>query len=228
MQAVVIAPDPEEREILTFVLRHAGMAVAASGDHNRLLAKWEDHPGDILLLAMGENEDIEALTRDVRAITQVPLLVIGDALPERAIIKALHSGADVIYTRPVSPQMVAAQVTSMLRRANSVPAFVLPSLNLGVINLEPGSRTVSVEGLEPKRLTHLEFRLLYALMNNRGQVLPTDVIVEKVWGYSGDGNRDLVRGLISRLRHKIEPNPESPVFLETLSGVGYRFKIDEL
>jgi DNA-binding response OmpR family regulator len=228
MQAVVIATDPDERDILTFVLRHAGMAVAASGEPKRLLSKWEDHPADIILVALGEAVSPLDITREVRAVTQVPLCILSDILPERILTQALHAGADVILTRPASPQMVAAQLTSMLRRANAVPAFVLPSFNLGTINLDPSTRTVTVEGMEPKRLTQLEFRLLYVLMTNRGQVLPMDIIVEKVWGYSGEGNRDLVRGLISRLRHKIERNPDVPVFLETVSGVGYRFKIDEV
>lgn len=228
MQAVVIAPDADERDILTFVLRHSGMAVAASGDHKRLLSRWEDHPADVILVALGEGGNVLQTAKEVREVTQVPLLILCEHQPESLMIQVLQAGADVVLTRPASPQMIAAQLARMLRRANSVPAFVLPSLNLGAIELDPSIRTVTVEGMGPKRLTQLEFRLLYVLMTNRGQVLPPDVIVEKVWGYSGEGNRDLVRGLISRLRHKIEPNPEVPIYLETLSGVGYRFKIDEL
>ena len=108
-----------------------------------------------------------------------------------------------------------------------VPAYVLPTLDLGSIRLDPSTRSVSVQGREPQRLTQLEFRLLYALMMNRGQVLPTELIVEKVWGYTDEGNRELVRGLVSRLRHKIEPDPEHPVFLETHPGIGYRFVVEE-
>jgi DNA-binding response OmpR family regulator len=228
MQAVVIAPDADERDILIYVLRHAGLAVAASGDHTRLMSKWEEHPADVILVAMAEGGDLVETTREIREVTQAVLLLISDVLPERVIVRALQTGADVVLVRPTSPQIIAAQVTSLMRRANAIPAFVLPSLDLGVLVLDPSSRTVKMEGMEPRRLTQLEFRLLYSLMNNRGQVLPTDVIVEKVWGYSGEGNRDLVRGLISRLRQKIEPEPDSPKFLETVSGVGYRFTIDEL
>jgi DNA-binding response OmpR family regulator len=228
LQAVVIAPDADERDVLTYILRHAGLAVAASGDHKRLLGKWEEHPADVLLIALGEQENLVQTTKDVRAITQVPLVFLSDVLSERMIIAALHEGADLILVRPVSPQMIAAQLSSVLRRANAIPAFVLPSLDLGRIVLDPASRMVTVEGRDPRRLTQLEFRLLYTLMNHRGQVLPIDVIVERVWGYTGEGNRDLVRGLISRLRHKIEPTPEAPIFLETLPGVGYRFVVDEV
>jgi DNA-binding response OmpR family regulator len=228
MQAIVIAPDPEERDVLTFVLRKAGLAVAASGDYVRVLKKWGDHPADLILLALKTGEDLNEVTRTVRAATQAPLFIVSEAVPESEIAQALRDGADVVVTRPASPLLVAAQAIALLRRANAVPAFVLPNLDLGPINLDPSTRTVQVGESRPQRLTQLEFRLLYFLMTNRGQVLPAEVIVERVWGYTGEGNRDLVRGLVSRLRHKIEPNPDQPQFLETLSGVGYRFVIDEI
>ena len=110
-----------------------------------------------------------------------------------------------------------------MRRSASIPSFVLPTLALDQITLDPSIRSVSVAGGEARRLTQLEFRLLYTLMTNRGQVVPLDVIVERVWGYTGEGNQDLVRGLISRLRRKIEPDPNSSHFIETIPGVGYRF-----
>ena len=70
-------------------------------------------------------------------------------------------------------------------------------------------------------MTHLEFRLLYTLMMHRGQTLPTAALVERVWGYEGEGSPELVRGLISRLRAKIEHNPKSPRLVLTVPGVGY-------
>jgi DNA-binding response OmpR family regulator len=96
-------------------------------------------------------------------------------------------------------------------------------LDLVDIALNPATRTVVVAGQEPQRLTQLEFRLLYVLMTNREQVVPTEIIIERVWGYSGEGSRDLVRGLVSRLRRKVEPNPENPKFIQTIPGTGYCF-----
>jgi DNA-binding response OmpR family regulator len=228
MQAIVIAPDPDERDLLVYTLRKVGLAVAASSDHRRVLSNWADHAADVLLIALAADSDPLRVIAEVRATTQVPLVLVAEALSESATCQILTSGADVILSRPASPLLIAAQCTAVLRRSNAIPAFVLPSLDLGRIALDPSTRQVEVEGKAPQRLTQLEFRLLYVLMTNRGQVLPSEVIVERVWGYSGEGNRDLVRGLVSRLRHKIEPDPENPVFLETLSGVGYRFNSDEI
>lgn len=228
MQAMVIAPNADERDVLTYVLRKAGLAVAASSDYMRVLSNWGDHPADLILLALEPDQDPYEVTKAVRQETQSPLLIITENVAEEVVATALREGADVIFTRPVSTQLIAAQASAVLRRTNAIPAFVLPTLDLGSINLDPATRTVQLAGERPQRLTQLEFRLLYSLMTHRGQVLPTEVIVERVWGYTGEGNRDLVRGLVSRLRHKIEPDPEKPRFLETLQGVGYRFVVDEV
>jgi DNA-binding response OmpR family regulator len=115
-----------------------------------------------------------------------------------------------------------------MRRVQTVPTFVLPRLNVEEVKLEPDTRTVTVLGQEPSRLTQLEFRLLYVLMINREQVVPVDVIVERVWGYTGQGSRELVRGLVSRLRRKIEPDANAPLFIENVPGIGYRFTLEHV
>jgi DNA-binding response OmpR family regulator len=120
-----------------------------------------------------------------------------------------------------------AQTEALLRRAGGVPLFSLPNLNLAGLTLDPATRTVEVADHPSRRLTHLEFRLLYTLMTHRGHVLPTETIVERVWGYSGEGSRELVRGLISRLRAKVEPDPRRPQYILTVPGVGYSFNQEE-
>ena len=114
----------------------------------------------------------------------------------------------------------------LLKRAGTIPATVLSTINVRDLSLDPETRRVIQNGSEPKQLTPLEFRLLYLLMSNRGHVIPIDTIVERVWGYSGAGNRELVRGLIRRLRIKIEPDPKRHHYIENLPGVGYRFPAD--
>jgi DNA-binding response OmpR family regulator len=69
----------------------------------------------------------------------------------------------------------------------------------------------------------LEFRLLYNLMIHRGQILTPELIVERVWGYSGQGDRELVVGLVHRLRAKVEPEPRNPRYILTEPGIGYSF-----
>jgi DNA-binding response OmpR family regulator len=227
MQAIVVAVDHDERELLTFTLRHAGVAVSASSELQRVLENWLEHPSDLLLVAMDNPSSLVEDVTAIRSVTAVPLIMLVDAPTEERMTAALQGGADLVLVRPVAPRLLAAYVQVQLRRLGTVPAFLLPSLDLAEVVLDPATRTIEVSGQEPRRLTQLEFRLLYVLMTNRGQVIPTDQIVERVWGYSGDGDRELVRGLISRLRRKMEPNPDKPRYIETVPGIGYRFSLEE-
>ena len=228
MRAIVIASDQDEREVFTLILRRSGMAVVASSDPRRTLTNWTNHPADLMIIAPAEEQAPAKIIEEVRAVTQVPLLMIIDLLTEKTLCALLKSGADIVLGRPVSPQVLTAHVQVLMRRSTAVPSFVLPILALDEITLDPSTRMVTVPGQEPQRLTQLEFRLMYTLMTNRCQVVPTDVIIERVWGYTGEGNRDLVRGLISRLRRKIEPASKQIKFLETIPGVGYRFTADDI
>jgi DNA-binding response OmpR family regulator len=228
MQAIVVADDQDEKGILTYILRTEGLAVASSSDPQRVLKNWTEHPADLMVIALAEAEEPVRIVEAVRGITQIPLLMMVDSPSEKLLCSLLREGVDVVLSRPVSPKVLAAQVGALIRRSASVPSFVLPELTLDEISLDPSTRTVTVPGEEPRRLTQLEFRLLYTLMTNRGQVIPLDVLVERVWGYTGEGNQDLVRGLISRLRRKIEVGSEESRFIETIPGVGYRFTVDTI
>jgi DNA-binding response OmpR family regulator len=226
MQAILVASEQDERDVLAFVLRHAGLAVASSTGLPGVLATWLDRPADMIVAAFGDGRALSKDVSAIRAVTDVPLLVIVDPLGEDRMCDLIRAGADLVLPRPVSPMILGAYAQALLRRSGAAPAFSLPTLTLKDIGLDPATRTVIVEGGEPRRLTQLEFRLLYLLMTNRGQVLPADTIVERVWGYSGEGDRDLVRGLISRLRRKIEADVEKPRFIQTVPGIGYLFAGD--
>ncbi len=224
MHAIIVGQDMDEKELLSFALRRAGWSVAAAADLERVLAGWSDHPADLLLLMVSAEEaDVESLVKAVRQTAQCGLLMVVDGASEAARVRALNEGADLVLGRPVSAALLTAQASALGRRTQSVPSFVLPSLDLETISLDPSLRTVSMADGEPQRLTRLEFQLLYVLMTNRGHVVPAEVLVERVWGYSGEGDRELVRGLVSRVRHKLQPDGRRHEFIETIPGVGYRF-----
>jgi len=222
MYALLVAEDPDEAAVLLLVLQRAGLAVATAKDLNRAIESWSERPADLIVLALSGLTPLEQVSQ-VRGETPAALVVVIGSTDEELHFEMLEAGADLVVARPFSARLLIAQVRSLLRRAGSVPLFSLPALSLAGLTLDPASREVKVSGRPSRRLTHLEFRLLYTLMINRGQVLPTDVIVERVWGYSGRGDRELVRGLISRLRVKVEPDPHKPSYILTVPGVGYSF-----
>lgn len=226
MQAILVTRDGDEREILNLILRHTGLAVATTQELERVAVNWLERPADIIVVSVEDGFELAPSIEAVRAVTEVPLLIVAEPLEERQLCHLLEAGADLVLSRPVAPRVLAQYTRTLLRRAGGVPTFVLPQLDLDEIQLDPATRTVTVDGQEPQRLTQLEFRMLYVLMTNRDHVVPAEIIVERVWGYTGEGNRDLLRGLISRVRRKVEPNPDSPRFIQTIPGTGYRFSLD--
>jgi DNA-binding response OmpR family regulator len=227
MQAILITADGDERDILTFVLRHAGLAVSTSVDVAQVTATWLERPADLIVVGAEPGKNVLKDVAALRTATEVPLIVLLDGMTESMHVALVRAGVDLVLPRPGSPLLLAAYAQSLLRRAGAAAAFAVPTLELDELALDPTTRTVRLADAVPRRLTQLEFRLLYLLMTNRGQVLPTDVIVERVWGYSGEGDRDLVRGLISRLRKKIEADPDHPVHIQTVPGIGYIFSPDQ-
>lgn len=228
MQVILVAANLDERDMLSYILKHAGLAVASSSSLARVAAKWLERPSDLVVVAGHSAVELLPGLRELRQITQVPCLFVVESPSEEQLCALLHDGADMVLTRPVAPRVLAEYVRALLRRTQTVPTSVLPRLNVTEIQLDVDTRTVSVLNQPPRRLTQLEFRLLYILMVNREQVVPVDTIVERVWGYTGQGSRDLVRGLISRLRRKIEPDSGAPRFIENVPSVGYRFTLGSL
>jgi len=222
MYALLVAENADETAVLSLALQRAGLAVSASKDLERAMQRWSEHPADLVLLAL-PGVDFQDQVHRVRAEIVVPLILIVSLTDEALQYELLEEGADLVLSRPFSARLLIAQVRALLRRAGSVPLFSLPNLSLAGLTLDPATRTVEVGDRPPQRLTHLEFRLLYTLMLHRGQVLSTETIVDRVWGYSGRGDRSLVRGLISRLRAKVEADPRHPAYILTVPGVGYSF-----
>lgn len=187
------------------------------------MQSWSERPADLILVALPEPPPQDQVSR-VRGETQVPLMIVISSTDEGLHYALLQAGADLVVVRPFSARLLIAQVRALLRRSGGVPLLSLPTLTVAGLTLDPATRTVKISGRPIQRLTHLEFRLLYTLMIHRGQVLPTENIVERVWGYSSQGDRDLVRGLVSRLRAKLEADPRNPYYILTVPGVGYSFR----
>jgi DNA-binding response OmpR family regulator len=225
MYAMLLAENADERAVLSLVLQRAGLAVTTAHDLERAMKTWLERPADLVVLALGD--DPLAEVRRTRTETPVPLVVVVNPIREGYHYSLLEAGTDLVICRPFSARLLIAKVQALMRRAGTVPLFSLPSLSQAGLTLDAANRTAEVRGHRSRRLTHLEFRLLYTLMTHRGQILPAEVIVERVWGYSGRGDKELVRGLVSRLRSKVEPEPRSPRYIRTVPGVGYCFDPDE-
>jgi DNA-binding response OmpR family regulator len=225
MYALLIAKDTDDIAIFSMILQRAGLAVTIAKDLDRAMQNWTQRPADIILLSLTDLSPQEQVQR-VRNETMVPLVLSVNGLDEFTHCEILKRGADLVISSSFSAKLLIVQIGVLLRRAGTIPTFSLPTLNVAGLTLDPATRTVVVADSPTQRLTHLEFRLLYTLMMHRSQIIPTETLVDRVWGYTGQGDRDLVRGLVSRLRGKVEVDARNPQYIITVPGVGYSFKED--
>lgn len=227
MHAAVISQEPTTRDYLAFSLRQGGFSVTQKVSVKDLTPALEEN---VLALVVLNSEDPQETLSDLQLLrkkSEAPAIVLGENFPEKTTCTLLQAGADLVLKSPCSPRLLIAYCQVLLRRSRARNTGPLAVLDLGSIRLNSATYSVQVRDQPPRHLTPLEFRLMHLLMTSRGAAIPADVIVERVWGYSERGNRELVRGLVSRLRAKVERDPASPAFIHTIPGVGYLFEIEQ-
>lgn len=221
--AALICDDADESAYLGLSVQRAGLPVRSFRDVAGALSAWQTDPGGLVVLAI-RTEHPWTHTAQLRAETSAPIVVVVGRADEDDLVRIYAAGADLVATRPWSPRVLTMQIRALIQRDRGGVQPGVPDLIAGGLRLDVARREVVVDQGEPRRLTQLEFRLLYLLMLHQGQTLPTPTIVERVWGYAGEGSAELVRGLIRRLRRKLGEDVRAPRFVLTVPGVGYRLE----
>jgi DNA-binding response OmpR family regulator len=223
MRVTIVSEDNELSDFLSYVARRAGYEVRYRSLPQPASSEEPAASTDLLILHLKRGMGEVKLLEVSRSQFPGPILAVLPKMDEDGRAAMLDAGADALLELPVGPRLCRAAMQALLRRTRTLPTSTLPLLDFGLIRLNPGTRSVTTDGHETVRLTELEFRLLQLLMTHPGQVMPSEVIVDRVWGYGESGGKELVRGVISRLRAKIEPDPSAPRFVHTIPTVGYFF-----
>lgn len=224
MKVLLYGDNRDQLDFDTFVLRQAGLQPLATSSADKLLAMCAEEAPDLIILETTSREtDLLPLVGRLRTDSDTALMLISPQGEEEHILAALDLGVDDYLPRPHSPQMLVARIRALIRRAQPVPLSALGPVSVQDLVLDPEQHVVTTADGSAVRLTNMEFRLLFLLMRNPDRVIPTETIVERVWGYGGAGEATLVKNLVSRLRHKIEPDPAHPRYVKTVPGVGYSF-----
>jgi len=231
MQKTVLVVDDEAHivELVKFNLEKENYQVAVARDGLEAYNKAkQDKPDlivlDVMLPEMDGFEVCRMIQKDSH-ISDVPIIMLTARSEEIDKVLGLEIGADDYITKPFSPRELLARVKARLRRATAKQ----PVSNVdGVVSvngmvIDSDRFEVMMEGIKLD-LTPKEFELLKILVRGKGKVLSRDFLLENIWGYEYLGDSRTVDVHIRHLRQKIERDPANPEYIETVRGIGYRFK----
>ncbi len=223
---LVIEDEAVIRRFVKAALEEDGHRVYEADSVARGLIEAGTRKPDLVVLDLGlPDGDGVALLLDLRSWSSVPVIVLSARVDEGDKIAALDAGADDYLTKPFGTGELQARVRAQLRRRGSSAASESDKVTLGDVVVDLGLRSVS-RGGEPLHLTQLEYRLLVALIAQRGKVLTHRQLLKEVWGPAHVEHNHYLRIYMAHLRQKIERDPTKPDYLLTETGIGYRLKQD--
>ncbi|MCS7477539.1 response regulator [Umezawaea endophytica] len=220
-RVLLIEDDQAVRSALEFALRRHGhqVSAAASGEDGVALVR-EEVPDIVVLDVMLPGIDGFEVCRRVRAMGEVPVVMLTARGDDFDVVGGLEAGADDYVVKPVEPRVLDARLRAVLRRIDrentrSTSVF-------GDLVIDRAALTVHKGGVQVG-LTPTELRLLLELSRSPGQVLSREQLLKSVWDHDYLGDSRLVDACVQRLRLKVEDVPSAPVFVRTVRGFGYRF-----
>jgi DNA-binding response OmpR family regulator len=228
-QILLVEDDPVQAEAVSILLRHEGYAVATATTGVEALERAHGIPSPDLVLLDVQLPDLSGteIARRIRAISGVPIMLLTARRHESDKVLGLDAGADDYISKPFSPNELLARVRAQLRRGTlssgtaGASASASGAYAIGDLQIEPRTRLVSRGGRGIK-MSAREFDLLRVLAEADGSVVERRQLLTRVWGPEYYGDARMLDVYIRRVRKKIEPDPDSPMYLHTVWGVGYR------
>ena len=225
----VVEDDPHIRELLSFNIGKAGYKVKAFERGETAYEEAVALPPDLMLLDLMlpgmDGLDVCRRLRQNEGTARMPIIMLTARGEELDRVLGLEIGADDYIVKPFSIREVVARIKAVLRRADAPPSDA-PIITSGSLMVDSDRREVRKDGAL-LTLAMKEFDLLYYLMTHPGRVMTRSQLLDQVWGYDYMGEARTVDVHIRHLRQKIEDVPESPRYIETVRGVGYRFREQE-
>jgi two-component system KDP operon response regulator KdpE len=220
---LVVDDEPQITRVLRTTLNAQGYEIRVANDGETALEMLKDFGPDLVItdLAMPNMNGIE-LCRNLRRVSQVPILVLSVRGEERSKVEALDSGADDYITKPFSTGELLARVRAALRRSPPV-SEAKTKVEEGDFSIDLEARLVTVAGREV-RLTPKEFEVLFYMAQHPRKVLTHRAILNAVWGSNSMEQNEYLRVFVGQLRKKLETDASSPKYILTEPWVGYRFE----
>lgn len=217
---LLVEDDPTLIRTLTrFLTTERFRVIAVTGQRAAAAAMEQECPDLALVdisLAEGNGFAVCARAKELG----VPVIFLTASGDEYSVVTGLDMGADDYISKPFRPRELVSRIRSVLRRTGKRQSVV----SLGDLMIDTDKGAVTRKG-QSLYLSALEYKLLLVFLNNRGQVLTRDRLLEEIWDSAGDYVEDnTLTVYIKRLREKIEAEPQNPVYIKTVRGMGYKLE----
>jgi len=222
---LVLAVDDDRALLrtLTINLRARGYQAATATDGRAALRAIEEQRPDLVVLDLGLPDlDGMAVLKQVRAVSEVPVVVLSARHSSDEKVAALNLGADDYVTKPFSMDELIARLQAALRRGGSSGTRDTPVLRAGALELDLGRRLARRNG-QLVHLTPTEWRIVEALTRQPGALVTRTDLLQQVWGPDYERETNYLRVYLAQVRRKLEAEPSRPQHFITEPGVGYRF-----
>ena len=222
---LVVDDEPNLVDLIRMTLERENYQVTEAENGYKAIQRLREELPDLVLLdvMMPEMDGLETL-KEIRAFSNIPVIMLTVRATEQDKVRGLELGADDYIAKPFSHRELVQRIKAVLRRADMAPT--VPKSDVIVIDkdlsVDFDKREVLVRG-ERVRLRPTEYKLLYHMVNNAGRLMTHDALLTKVWGREYRDDTQLLRLYITYLRQKIEQDPSHPHYILNERGLGYRF-----
>ncbi|MFD0711542.1 response regulator transcription factor [Paenibacillus sp. GCM10027626] len=221
VKLLVVDDDPHIRELVSLFLSQEGFQIVEASDGVQALAIMENDPADMVILdIMMPNMDGWTLCRELRAMTDVPLLMLTAKSETVQKVKGFELGADDYLVKPFEPLELIARVKALMKRYRIATS---QQVQVGDVQMDRKTFEVTLGG-RSMTLPLKEFEVLFKLASYPGKTFSRDELIEQIWGFDYEGDERTVDVHIKRLRERF-PEEQSKLRIQTIRGLGYRLEL---
>ncbi len=221
VEILVIDDEPSIRKLLEITLESNDYKVKSASTGKEGIVMAASHPPDLILLDIGLPDlNGQEVLKKLRVWYQKSIIILSVENDENNIVNALDNGATDYLTKPFRTGELLARIRAAIKRNTHSENSAI--ITIDELEIDLNARVVKSSGQEIK-LTSTEFNLLVLMAKNEGKVLTHQYLLKEIWGLTYANETQYLRVFVAQLRKKIEPNPNSPKYIITASGIGYRF-----
>jgi DNA-binding response OmpR family regulator len=222
---LIVEDDLQIQTLLKDYINASGFIAVTASDGEEALQKFESEAPQLALLdiILPKIDGFE-LCRKIRQESNMPIIMLSSKKEDTDKILALGLGADDYIEKPFSPRVLIAKIQAQFRRIYELSGTpVTDTIRVKDLEIDVKARTVTLKG-NAIPFSVKEFEILHFLMLNKNQALSREKIFDEIWGYNEFGDINTVTVHVRKIREKIEENPSEPLYIETVWGIGYKFK----